>query len=294
MARKIICSNDDGVSVTFNDTFSPFLLENCDGIYCVTNNVTTSENTAIDGSTYQGSVTKMRNIVLTLRDKPGADHQYNRNLLYNLFKPKSAGTFTYYEDDDADAKIIEYYVETIDIDSVKRARQATVSLLCPDPFFTDPEDLTVTMAGWDALWEFEHEFQDGGEEFGARVAEYLKTIENSTGIEGIGLTITITALGSVTNPSVTHVESGEVIEVGTESNPLELVLGNQVVITTGTNNKHVYLVQDGVQTEINQYLSEDSEFIQLISGTNTIGYFADNGEEYMTVEISYRYKYLGV
>ena len=80
------------MEVSFSDTFSPFLLEDCDGIYTVKNTVTTSENTMTDGSTYQGSTTQMRNIVLTLRDHPKADHQENRSLLYNLFKPKSPGT----------------------------------------------------------------------------------------------------------------------------------------------------------------------------------------------------------
>ena len=73
------------MEVSFTDTFSPFLLEDCDGIYTVKNTVTTSENTMTDGATYQGSTTQMRNIVLTLRDHPKADHQENRTLLYNLF-----------------------------------------------------------------------------------------------------------------------------------------------------------------------------------------------------------------
>ena len=77
MKRKIICTNEDGMEVVFSSTFSPFLLESCDGIYSVQNNVTSSENTMTDGSTYQGSVTQMRNIVLTLWDRPDADHQAN-------------------------------------------------------------------------------------------------------------------------------------------------------------------------------------------------------------------------
>lgn len=52
--RKIICSNEDGMEVTFSDSFSPFLLENCDGIYVVENNVVTSENTMTDGATISG------------------------------------------------------------------------------------------------------------------------------------------------------------------------------------------------------------------------------------------------
>lgn len=292
-ARKITCSNEDNMSVIFaEDSFAPFLLESCDGIYSVENNVSLSENTMTDGATYQGSVTKMRNIVLTLRDRPKSSHRENRTLLYNLFKPKSKGVFKYEEEDEV--RTIDYYVESLNIDGAMSARQATVSLLCPDPFFVDSSDLVVNMSGWSSQWKFQHAFVDGGEPFGVRVNEKLKTIENTSAADYIGMTITITILGPVTNPSITHIENGEMIKVGTESNPLELVLGDRIIITTGTNNKHVYLERGGVRTEINEYLDEESEFMQLMRGSNTIGYAADNGEDYMAVEVMYRYKYLGV
>lgn len=294
MARSITCKNEDGMEVRFSDTFSPWLLEDCDGIYSVKNTVATSENTMTDGATYQGSTTQMRNIVLTLRDLPKANHQENRTLLYNLFKPKAAGLFLYLEDEGAEGRSIDYYVESVEVDAVNKARKATVSLLCPDPFFVAPSDVTVTMAGWESYFEWPHEFPPEGEEFEARVEEKLKTIDNTSAADNIGMTITIQAAGAVTNPSIYHVEQGEQITVGTSGKPLELVAGDEVIITTGTNDKHVYLIHEGIKTEINEYLSESSEFIQLEHGTNTIGYSADVGESYMTVEISYRYRYLGV
>lgn len=290
--RKIICTNEDGMEVVFDNKFNPFLLEACDGIYFVENNVVTSENTMTDGATYQGSTTRMRNIVLTLRDRVGSDHQENRSLLYNLFKPKSPGIFTYIEN--GRERMIEYYVESVSIDSIMRARQATVSLICPDPFFIGPSDLSVTMAGWKACWEFDHEFTEEGEEFDTRIDEKLKVIENTSAADNIGITIKIKASGPVTNPTIYHIELDEMIKIGTEGKPMELNMGDQIIITTGTNNKHVYLVRDGVKTEVNEYIDEESEFIQLIHGENTIGYSAEDGEQYMTVVVSYRYRYLGV
>lgn len=292
MARKITCTNEDGIKIDLTDEFSPFLLEACEGIYENRNNVSTSANTMTDGSTYQGSVTSMRNIILTLRDKPDADHMMNRNLLYNVFKPKSPGTFVYTEGDTQ--RSIEYYVESVYVSGQERSRRATVSLLCPDPFFVAPYDITVQMAGWNALWEWPHEFVDGGEEFGSRIKERIKEIENLSAADNIGLTIEIDAAGPVTNPSISQVEQAESIKVGTLAKPLNMVSSDKVIITTGTNNKHVYLVSGGLQTEINEYLSEDSEFLQLMHGTNTFGYAADSGEENMIVTISFRYKYLGV
>ena len=292
MARKITCTNEDGISVIFTDQFSPWLLEDCEGIYETQNTVSTSENTMTDGSTYQGSTAKMRNIILTLRDRPDSDHMSNRALLYSLFKAKAAGVFLYEENQTV--RQINYYVESVSIDAVKRARRATVSLLCPNPYFTDLQDMSVQMSGWVSAFEWPHEFTAQGEEFGYRTQERIKTINNDSAADNIGITIIIEAQGEATNPTVTHIEQGESITIGTTGNPLSLSSGDKIIITTHTNNKHVYLVSNGVQEEINEYLSEDSEFLQLNHGSNTFGYSAGSGEQYLTVTISYRYRYVGV
>ena len=292
MARRIVCTNEDGVQCVFTDEFAPWLLENCEGVYEAKNNVTISDNTMTDGATYQGSIMAMRNIVLTLRDHYDGDHQANRALLYNLFKARALGTFEYM--DGTIHRTIQYRVESISIDSVKHSRRATVSLLCPDPYFTDIDDITVQMAGWVKAFEFPFEPPAQGFEFGYRTAEKLKAIENEEAADFIGVTITVDVAGPATSPKIYHVEQGNSISVGTEANPLELIAGDQVVITTHTNNKHVYLIRAGEKTEINEYLSEDSEFLQLMHGTNTFGYSAASGEAYLTVSISFRYQYLGV
>ena len=292
MNRKITCLNENNLMLTFDSSFSPWLLENCEGIYTVRNTVATSENTMTDGSTYQGSTAATRNIVLTLRDAPESDHRENRQILYTLFKKDSKGVFTYYENDIV--RQINYYVEDVDIDSVPRSRRATVSLLCPDPFFADLEDISVKMAGWVAGFEWQHQFSDAGEEFGYRTAEYIKTIENESAADHIGMTIIIEASGPATNPTITHVEQNESISVGTSGNPLQMIAGDKVIITTHTNNKHAYLYRSGVKTDINEYLSEDSEFLQIMSGNNTFGYSATSGENYLSVTISFRYRYSGV
>ena len=259
MAKRIICKNEDGVQVEFNYSFEPFFLVSVDGIYTVSNNVVTSENTMVDGSTYQGSTTKQRNIVITAQME--RDYQANRDLLYKCFKPKSTGLFTYMEGNET--RVIDYKVEGIDIDEAGVVRNFSISLLCPDPF-------------------------------AERTAEVLKEIENDSAADNIGITVTLEAEGPVINPAVYHAESGEFIKIGNEVRSFSINAGDVVIITTETNNKAVYLVRDGVKQEINEYLDEDSDFIQLQHGTNTIRYTADAGEDYLNVTVSYRFRYLGV
>jgi len=289
MNRKITCKNEDDVEIIFTSDFSPLLLMDADGLYDVQNNVTTSANTMINGSTYQGSVQKERNIVLTVASK--SDHQGNRELLRRCFKSGSKGTLTYEEG--TEKRQIGYYVESIDPDSRERVRQATISLICPDPFFEDLTDTTKVMAGWVGGWTFPHKFQKEGEPFAKRQTEKLLVIENYSAADNIGLTFTLKAVGDVSNPSLKHVENQQTISIGSESNPFSMEAGDILTITTGTNNKHVYFTHDGDTEEINEYLTEDSEFIQLSRGTNTLGFSADAGEDYITVTVSYRLRYSG-
>lgn len=287
--RKVICKNSDGLSINFtDDKFSPWLLNEVDGVYQVKERVETSDNKMTDGSTYQGSTAEERNIVLTLTD--AGDHQRNRQLLYDVFKVKDNGIFRYSEG--SKAYTIKYIVEAVDIQTTGLHRTATISLICPDPFFESTEDINVQIAGWGKFFTFPHIFKL--EAFGGKSGEKLKNIENDSAADGVGITITITATGEVKNPSITRVESNQTIKVGNAAHPLTMVTGDIVTITTGVGNKHVYFTHDGEKKEINEYLDEASWFIQLMRGKNTIGYNADSGADYMTVMVTFRYKFPGV
>ncbi len=289
--RTIYCRNEDGVEVSFDyNEESPFFLEKIDGFMKISNKVTASENTMIDGETYQGSVTKARNLVITA--SISKNHVYNRNLLYKCFKPKTSGLLTYVEEDER--RIINYIAEDVDVDPDGVVRFATISLICHDPFFKDEEDTIVTMAGWRPCFTWRHRFKEEKEPFGKRVAEITKEIENDSAADYIGIEILIEATGAVVNPAIYHTEQKEYIKIGTQDNPLEIGSGEAVRITTYTNEKDVYLIKDGEETEINQYLDERSDFIQLVHGKNTFTYAADSGRDYMNVTITYRFRYLGV
>ena len=291
MSKKIVCKNEDNVEIEFSyEDDAEFFLISCDGIYSVSNNVVTSENTMTDGSTYQGSRTKQRNIVITAEFD--SDYQSRRDFLYKIFKPKSPGTFYYTEN--AEQREIEYRVEGIEIDEAGVCRNAVISLICPDPFFKDPADTTVTMAGWEPCFEFVHEFTSELEEFGVRIAELVKTVENDSAADYIGIEVIMEALGAVRNPVLYHMQQDIHIQIGTDDYPFDMEPGDVVRITTGTNEKNVYLIKGGEETKINEYLDEESEFIQLVHGSNTFIYDAASGVDYLNVTIKYRFRYLGV
>lgn len=289
--KRIICKNEDDVQIEFSyEENADFFMISLDGAYSVSNNVVTSANTMTDGSTYQGATTKQRNIIITAEFD--SDYQNKRDFLYKCFKPKSPGTFYYKEG--GEQREIDYYVETVDIDEKGVCRNATISLICPDPFFKDPADTTVTMAGWEPRFEFIHEFTEELEEFGVRVAELVKTIDNDSAADNIGIEVIMEALGAVRNPVLYHTQQGIHIRVGTPDFPFDMGPGDIVRITTGTNEKNVYSIKGNQETKINEYLDEESDFIQLVHGQNTFIYDAESGVDYLNVTINYRFRYLGV
>lgn len=312
---KVVCTSDKNVSITFTwDSFTPFHLVEIEGIYGIESNVVTSENTTIDGSTYQGATAKERHIDLTI--EMDGNYAANRNLLYRCFQIKRTGTLEYIEN--GESKVIEYEVEGIlPGESVGVVRDYTISLLCTDPYFKDLTDMEITMAAWVSDFFFQADFPAEGIEFGHREASFIKAIENDSGANNIGITIVFLSDGPVKNPAIYHTESGEFIKVGYEGNDFVMHPGQYVVISTHTGKKDIYLIDGARQAEIdeqrnkygmidwekvvekygqdiNEYQDEDGAFIQLQSGTNTLTYTAEAGIEYLSVSIFYRMNYLGV
>lgn len=294
--RSITCTNKTtNTSITFGeDSFSPFFLATADGLYQSKNNLFISDNTMTDGGTYQGAVAAKRNIVLYVMENPQSPEfvydQNNRDLLYTLFRKGELGTLVYTENNQS--RKIDYYAEGVKRAN-KKSRLFSISLICPNPMFKDNRDHSVSMANWIDGFEFIHEFVEEGEEFAYRSNVRLVNIVNDVAANNIGLTITINATGSVTNPSITHVETEKSINIGSASKPFHMARGDVLTITTAVNNKHIKLKGGGVVTEVNEYMTEDSEFIQLMFGDNNIAYSADVGEEYMVVNIKYAYEYEG-
>lgn len=286
--RSIICTNKSGISGTFGEGgFSPFLLADADGLYSKIMNVNTSSNTGVDGSTYHSSSLKQRNIVLTLKDI--GNYVENRSFLDALFEEKTLGELLIR--DGSEERKIEYIVEKVTSDGKNAYRTHQVSLICPDPYFYDLYDTSFTMSSFMPSFSFKHAFTAAKEELGYRQKEKIKVIRNEQSIDGTGITIQITANGSVKNPVITKIETGEHITIGTDAKPLNLVAGDVVTVTTGNGNKRVELTHDGTVSSINQFLSEDSTFVQLSRGTNSIGYSATSGIDSMIIRISYRNRY---
>ena len=287
--RVIRCINEDGFSLDFAESgFGPFLLTDAEGLYESKNTVYVSENSMIDGATYQGSVAKYRDIELTLTDT--GNYPENRDALNRLFKEKSKGTLIFWEAD-ASPRKIDYYVEKFNSSGKDPFREHEISLICPDPFFYDLDSSSEEMASWVSAFTFPFASPSTGFVFGYKDNSRIQTIQNDFAEDNIGITIIMSCLGAVTNPSITHIETNSSIHIGHSGKTFSMIAGDVVTITTATGNKHVTLTRNGVTSEINHYLTEDSVFIQLMRGSNSFGFDADSGVNNLTITLEYTYKY---
>lgn len=288
--RVITCKNlktDTKISFT-EKGFNPFLLVSAEGIYDYTGSVNKTDNTMIDGATYQGSIVKTNNIVLTIKDID--DYESNRDIINSIFTVGDLGALVV--DDGPHQRMIEYYTESVSSTATVNKRLTTISLICTDPHFYDPNDNVIKIANIMDAFTFPHNFVQEGEVFSYINTNKLGEIINVNAEEHTGMTVVIKANGAITNPKITKVQTQEKIEVGYAEKPFTMERGDIVTITTHSGNKNILFTHDGETTDINHYLPESSTYFQITRGRNTIGYDADSGEDYMELNISYKTKYL--
>lgn len=302
--KSITCWNNSGYSLTFTEVFTDgFVLENATGVLEAKADVIRTDNAMGDGSIWNASRMTERNIVLTLRDEPRADHRSNRAKLYRLFPIKTGGTLLY--EDGVEQRKISVYCESITADLKNKSHSYTISLIAPDPFFTDPEPTDVTVAAWEAGWEwpavaaapeeglFEFAANDLDTdvlEYGNRTEDLIVTCEN-LGDVPCGFVLTFTATAGIVRPGLMNVDTGEYISLTSAMDA-----GETVVIDTRFGHRTAVSIINGAESNIFRFIEAGSTFLQLGLGenhfratTNKVPTTSAN----LNVSISFENQYLG-
>lgn len=283
--KTIKCVNDNGLSAVFSYDHdnTEFFLVSLEGVYNIKNAVNTTQNATTDGSSYAGEALEQRNILITANIR--RNYKQNRDFLSRVFKVHSQGTFYHMEDDTTQK--IQYYVESIDIEEKGIIRAATISLICPDPYFRDEKVTHIEMATWEDGFEFECEIPEEGMEFGTRSKETIKVVDNQS-TTSIGIQMTIMAEDVVINPSIMNVTTGETLKLLCTMLP-----NDEIIINTEQGNIDVVLHRDGKEYDYNYTVDEDNEgYVQLETGRNYINYTADVGDDYMNVNFDFEAHYV--
>ena len=286
--RKVIIENERG-RVEFGNS-RPFILEKIEG---TSSAEVTSINTKAPGQngvTLQGNTFNPRTLIMSIgvvgetkrdtdrliRELTGVlNSRLNSKLIYsNDYKDYSI---------DCNVEVIEQG------ERIKRIQKLVVQLFCPNPFWSDIDELKEEIALWVGDFEFPLIIpEDTGVEMGHRVSNLIMNVENNGDVE-CGMTIEFFCTGTVKNPSLFNVYTREFIKINQT-----FIAGDKIRITTQFANKRVELTRGGITANILHYIDLNSTFLQLDLGDNVFRYNADEGMGNLEVSIYYKPQYLGV
>ncbi|QHQ61443.1 phage tail family protein [Anaerocolumna sedimenticola] len=282
---ELTYTNAGSESITLKQS-RPYFLTKIDGTGNVRQTVNTFKAPEQDGAFYISSTLDMRNITLegtVIADTP--DEAYTRRQRFlQIFSPKLRGTLLYR------GRQIACVVEEAGFTVSTRQRMPNffVSLLCPSPFFETPDEVRQELASWIPLFGFALEIPESGMELGMRQPSQIITVDN-IGDVPCGCEIVFRALGTVANPELLNIDTGEYIRLLTT-----MSAGEELRIYTHFAGKRVVRVDGSTETNAFSLLDTGSAFFQLTAGVNTLRYDASVNMELLEVSIFYRPQFLGV
>jgi len=282
---ELTYTNAGGESITLKQS-RPYFLTKIDGTGNIRQTVNTFKAPEQDGAFYISSTLDMRNITLegtVIADTPDETYMRRKQFL-QIFNPKLRGTLLYR------GWQISCVVEEagFTVSTRQRIPKFFVSLLCPSPFFEMPDEVREELASWIPLFEFELEIPESGMEFGMRQPSQIITVDN-IGDVSCGCEIVFRALGTVTNPELLNMDTGEYIRLLTT-----MSAGDELRVYTHFAGKRVVRIDGSTVTNVFSLLDTNSAFFQLAAGHNTLRYDASVNMELLEVSIYYRPQFLGV
>lgn len=278
--KKLVYKNSFGNKIEISNKF-PYFLESYDGIHEKSSELYGVSSAFGIGELYIGRSINKRNILIYgyFKDK----FIERRQFLYKIFPDNDEGTLYFYEDEFS-AKI-KCRVDNLEISETGSIRYFNISLIAFDPFFKDLNETILPLASWEGGIEFPLEIPSDGLEFETKNNNLAVEINNTTQINS-GLTIVLTANGTVKRPSIKNIVNQELLTLD-----YDLIIGDEVIITTGINNKNIILRRNGIETNLNNYLLFGTKYLQLKPGQNYFKISADDGIEHLVTEIRYYLSY---
>lgn len=236
------------LSLPLDDISGGFSIEDIQGLDPVPANIVSSSFARLDGEQYQSSRREKRNIVLKLGLQPDYTTMTVRQLrskLYEYFMPEQ-NTLLSFTDDDLGELNISGMIETMDCPIFVKEPEATISIVCFDPDFYDPD--AIDIAGNTVTDTTAMTINYGGNVDTGIV--FTLTANRAMG----GFTINCQAAGDVVKqmPFLAAINSGDVIE-----------------ISTIPGNKYATLTRGGVVSSILYGVSPYADWTTLQPGVNT-------------------------
>lgn len=290
--ERFIFTNSRGDTVHIGGDQSPFLLSLVGGLGDVQTEIRTQNNSFTDGSHYIASVFEEREIPVSfvIEGSEYSEVSKRRIELTKCLNPKfGQGVLTYIND--YITVSIHAVCETLPVypdgteSRGRRFQKGEVNFICHDPlFFTERK--RDDLGAWIETFEFAFEIpNDTGMQFGYKDPQSIVNVVNEGHVE-TGMEIEIKASGSVKNPSVLNVNTGEYIKI------LKTMVAGEVI--TINTNRGVKTVTSSIEGKIARKLDLNSTFFQLDVGGNLLKHDAEEKFNMMEMSVYHTPKLLGV
>lgn len=293
-SEKLIFTNVRGESLELglDSIYHCNISKDVTGIAGVKNVLYSTNSMGQHGDTYVGQRIEARDIEIVghinTRDKAQA-LQLRRTML-KILNPELDGTLLY--EYGGFRRIIN--CRTHGEPKVERKEvlyEFVIPLESLNPFWREEDETKEDIASWVAAWHFPCVIERDNPKsmiFGYRAESVIVDCYNE-GDVSTGMRIRFTALGTVTNPILLNVDTGEYIQLN-----VTMQTGDLIEVNTKYGSKGAKLVRDGVESDYFRYVDVDSTFMQLAIGDNNFRYDAAGGVNSLEVAIFYNAEYLGV
>lgn len=282
---SLILENQFGNSIELTNNNNYSVLEVV-GLHPPDATISTSELALYDGSKFITSKVNARTIDMQIAITQQAE--INRIALYSVIKTKRYIKLKY-KNGIRDV-FVEGYVSSMQIDYHAIPQVVTISILCPEPYFKEAEEIISEIASIINNFTFPFAIE---KENKIPISYYDDVLElniiNYGEIE-CGTIIELQASGKVINPAIFNSLTTEYFKLN-----FTMQEGDLITIDTNIGKKSVTLLRKGSETNIFNSIAEGSKWLTLSPGDNIFTYEADNETtQNMTIRFIYRYQYEGV
>lgn len=281
----LVLENEKGQQIKLTNN-NDYAITDIDGLNPPGASIVTSETSLFDGAKFVSSKTETRQLDIAIAIQRNAEE--NRIALYNVVRTKQYIKVLY--KNGQRNVFIEGYVSDFSIDYFAQTQEATISILCPEPYFKDAEEIIAGVNLIIAKFTFPFAIEATKK---VTLGEYEEVLEANVVNDGdveSGMVIEIHANGVVKNPVIYNRETTEFFGLD-----IELEQGDSVYINTTVGQKSVQLFRDAEYINIFNYIKQYSTWLQLAQGDNIFTYEADEDTtSNMDVTFTYRHLYQGV
>ncbi|MFR1708167.1 MAG: phage tail family protein [Clostridium sp.] len=283
--KLILKSNNKTLDIAKSTSYK---LVNIDGIERANLELNTASNAQFDGSVIIGRRIQNRPISITV-DYKGENKEIERQKLISFFNPKNKGVLI--AEYGGIERAIEYEIEDFNcqLTNIHDDLSFTVDLICHNPYWRNIVESKINIALWKGIFKFPLIItQNIGIVMGLREPSLIVNVLNIGDVES-GMIIEFKALGTLKNPSLLNVNTGEFLKINKS-----MVSGEIIKVNTNVGNKKVIKDLNGIETNILNLIDLDSTFLQLNVGDNLFRYNADENLNNLEISIYYNPYYLGV